>query len=671
MDEEYTEQRAQLNAIGSVNKRGEFEILAITEGEAIGHGWKFSAEVLRRSMLLADGVECFVNHVQFESDSHSVRDLGGVYYDPTWNESEKGVQLKLRPFGPSGPLVVELGREMLADGPKPKVGFSADIGFTAKGQDVIEILRYFTIDLVFDPARGGAFLRALNSVAAVSDNTHGGVTMEDEMVTTPSAPIAAPTANADVEAMRTLLSVQQEKDRLAKEADDARALRVQMCSYVLDSGLAAAKLPDPVTKRVRDQFAGKVFEPGELNKALDDARQMVSELIGPASVSGLTHVHQMFDSGDQIRAAVDDLFEAPREPASEKLKVAKLRGIRELYLMLTGDEEFYGGYYPERARLNTGNFTNLVANVMNKVVVTRWAELGRAGYDWWKKIVHVEHFTDLKQITWLITGTVASLPTVAKGAEYTPLFVGDGKETSDFTKYGGYVGLDLEDLINDDTRKMRVMPRELASAAIRNVSSLVAAIFTDNSAIGPTMADGGALFNNTAVTTVGGHANLLTTALGTTFTAWEAVAVAMYKQALLIKDATGYAGTGKRMALRPKFCLTPIELAGAADALFVPRWSSSNSAQVIPTSGGQTYAGVVEPIVVPEWTDADNWAAVADPLLMPGVCIGEAFGLMPEIFVAGDSLSPAVFMNDESRIKVRHWIAVGVADFRPLHKSNV
>jgi hypothetical protein len=76
-------------------------------------------------------------------------------------------------------------------------------------------------------------------------------------------------------------------------------------------------------------------------------------------------------------------------------------------------------------------------------------------------------------------------------------------------------------------------------------------------------------------------------------------------------------------------------------------------------------------VVVPEWTDATDWAAVADPVIAPGIIVGERFGLMPEIFVAGDDLSPAVFTNDEHRIKVRHFLAVLVQDFRPLHKSNV
>ena len=115
----------------------------------------------------------------------------------------------------------------------------------------------------------------------------------------------------------------------------------------------------------------------------------------------------------------------------------------------------------------------------------------------------------------------------------------------------------------------------------------------------------------------------------------------------------------------------PRALKAAAEALFIPRWGPVNQAQVVPTVGGQTYAGYVEPITVPEWTDATDWAAVADPAVMPGIMVAERFGLMPQIFLAGSETDPAMFANDEQRIKVRHFIAVGVADFRPLHKSNV
>jgi len=151
--------------------------------------------------------------------------------------------------------------------------------------------------------------------------------------------------------------------------------------------------------------------------------------------------------------------------------------------------------------------------------------------------------------------------------------------------------------------------------------------------------------------------------LGTTYVAWEAVAKAVYTQPMLVSNAAGYIGTGKSMAIDPKYCLVPRALRGAANDLFVNRLSGYGVENL--------YYGQVLPITVPDWTDATDWAAVVDPAIVPGIMIGERFGLIPEIFIAGNDTDPAVFMNDESRIKVRHFSAVGVCDFRPLHKENV
>ncbi len=226
------------------------------------------------------------------------------------------------------------------------------------------------------------------------------------------------------------------------------------------------------------------------------------------------------------------MLRAPRDPGSEALQPARLSGVKELYMMMTGDRNLYGGYYPEHVQLaTTANFTGLVKNAMNKIVADTWAELGRAGYDWWYRVTAQEHFETLNTVTGILVGTVGSLPEVAEGGEYTELKVGDSPETQDFTKYGGYIPLTLELIDRDNTRKLALYPRELAKAGIRKVSSLVAAVFTDNSAVGPTMADTGALFNATAVTTAGGHANLLTTALSAA--EWEVV----WKCGVLSTDA--------------------------------------------------------------------------------------------------------------------------------------
>ena len=675
------ELRAQLHAEGLVNPAGQFEILAITAG--LGNGWSFTEAALQASLPLWDHVETFVDHGELTSDGHSLRDLGGVAHSPAWDEAHKGIKLNLQTTGPSGPLVDALGREMLADTQhKPRVGFSADVIFTADRTKVVQqILRVLSLDLVFHPARGGAFIRALNSVQPhAAQETH----MPDATATAPGAAPAAPPAptshvppptssfstsaptNADVEAVRTLLNVQQEQTRLASEADQARAVRAQMCVYLLDSGLGASKLPTAAQAQIRKRFSGQVFEPQALIDAIADQRQLVADLTAGSVVQGPGRVGAQFNSQDKLQAAVDDLLGAPRDPGAVALNIARLSGIRELYHMLTGDFDYHGGYYPDRVMLaTTADFTGLVKNAMNKIIVERWAALGRAGYDWWKKICVVEHFNSLKSITGTLIGTVGALPTVSEGAEYTQFSVGDSPETASFVKYGGYIPLTLELIDTDDARKLAAYPRELANAALRNISKQVSAIFTSNSNVGPTMADTGALFNSTAVTTAGGHANLLTTALSAA--QWEVAAAAIYNQPMLIANTVGNYGTGPKMGINPKYLLVARGNQLVAKQVLYP--SLERASQIYTENMQRGEPGDV--VTVPDWADADDWAAVCDPLVAPAIYVGERFGITPEIFVAGDELSPAVFMNDEHRLKVRHFLAVWVNDFRPLHKENI
>jgi len=654
---------------GLVRDTGKFEITAITVGN--GNGWHFSEECLRASLELWQGVECFVDHGGWFGGC-SVRDLGGVCNDPRWSEEEEGIMMDLETLGPSGPLVDELGRQILQqkDTPPPKVGFSADILFTAKGKEVKTILRVLDLSLVFNPARGGAFVRAMNQINSRMEVNE--MPVPEKIMTTATSnaeemedPENGTSLQQEVATIQELHRQQEAEQRIADETQEAHQVRVQMCAYLLDSGLAASKLPEPMREHVRKQFDGQVFTPSELTQAIEDARGLVSDLQGSGVIQG-PHISQMYNTEDQLQAAVDDLLSAPREEGSEGLKPARLSGIKELYMMMTGDRNLYGGYYPDRIQLaTTANFTGLVKNALNKIVADQWEQLGRAGYDWWYRVTAQEHFETLNTVTGTLVGTVGTLPEVAEGGEYTELKVGDSPETATFTKYGGYIPLTLELIDRDNTRKLALYPRELAKAGIRKISSLVAAVFTDNAGIGPTMADTGALFNATAVTTAGGHANLLTTALAAA--EWEVVSNAVYSQPMLIANEAGYIGTGAAMAIDPRYCLVPRELRLTAMKILYPEWE--NAATIYSENLQRGQMGDV--VVVPEWTDATDWAAVVDPALVPGIVVCERFGLLPEIFIAGNELSPAVFMNDEHRIKVRHFCAVLVQDFRPLHKSNV
>ena len=639
----------------SVGQPG-FEIVAITSGQ--GNGWLFTPAALRASLALWDGVESYIDHAHQPGWNRSVRDLAGTCHSPVWDESAQGIRLEIQPAGPGADLLTRLGEEWLArSDQRSDMGFSADISFTASGNEVQEIIKVHSLDLVMKPARGGRFVRRI-----VNQNNEGGVMEEEKSEKEQSLQKmdAAQQAQNRVREQRAQMAGDQKLVNVVPEV-----FQVQMCSMLLESTLATAKLPEAIGTRIRRNFSGKVFEPAELTLAVEDGRALAAELAGGSVVKG-GRLERMFDTRDQLQAACDDLLGAEREKGTENLRPARLSGIRELYLMLTGDDELHGGYHPERLRLSTTtDFTGLVKNSLNKIVANRWEELGRAGYDWWQRIVSVEHFNTLNQITGTLVGTVGSLPEVAEGAAYTELVVGDSPETADWKKYGGYIPLTLELIDRDETRKLRAYPRELASAGLRKISALVAALFTQNSGTGPTLADTGTLFNNTAVTTAGGHKNLLTGALSAA--EWETVSTALYNQPMLIKNAAGVYGTGPRMAVNPRFCLVPRALQLTAKKILYPSFENASNI----TSENQQMGQPGDVITVPEWTDVNDWAAVCDPRIVPAIFLGERFGLMPEVFIAGDELSPAVFTNDEHRLKVRHFLAMWVNDFRPLHKSNV
>lgn len=639
-----------------------FDILAINAGEAKGHGITFSDTVLQEAIGLYDKKPVFIDHAGMLSNGPSVRDLAGTITMPMWNSEHRGIQAKLTPAGPAADVLLSV-----RDAAKTDAAIMEAIGFSTvlsvkldKAGNVTKVVRVRSVDVVVDPARGGRFL------SAYSQNGHmkGDKPMSDH--TTQQADLTEQQAAA-----LELQGVNETVADLKAKQEQALDLQLAQCQILLDSALSASKLPEAAQSAVRKPFtkmlANKTtFLPTDLQEAIKEKREEIAALSSNIQGPARSQVFGMFSSVDQFSAALSDLLGAPRNAGLENLRVRPLRGIQEAYLMATGDVNFQGGYHQEFA-LVSANFPGLVADDLNKILIQAWKDYEQV-YGWWQKIATVEHFSNLNDAKWIRTGTIASLPSVSERGEYAELPIGDNKETSAFYKYGGYVPITLEAMLKDDVRGLQRMPRELALAGIRNISEQVAAIFTTASGAGPTLADTGALFNSTAVTTAGGHANLLTTALGTDYTAWNAVAKAVFNQPMLVKNASGYYGTGKKQAIDPSFVLVPRDLKNQAEALFVPRWEAQaqNVATVSPSWGGR-----VEVLTVPEWTDATDWAAAVDPKYVPCIMIGEIFGLKPQIFSASSDIDPAMFSNDESRIKVRQFLTVGVADFRGLHKSNV
>jgi hypothetical protein len=612
----------------------EIEILAISAGS--GNGWEFPAEVLRSSLARWDGVECFIDHAW---ESRSLRDLAGVCHDPRWSEESQGVQLNLRPFGPAAGLLRQASADMRsADAPLPSIGFSADLVFSAAGRQVTRIEKVLSVDLVVRPARGGVFL--------------------------PAPVMSADPANLQISLQEKSMEIEKQGTSTTSEAappstesaGQESSLKAQMCASLLEASLAAAHLPPSAEGSLRTRFSGRAFEPTELQQAVAETRKLVSELTGGSVIQGAGLISEIVPPEDQVNAALHDLLGASRPKELEGLKPSRLSGIRELYTLMTGDTGFSGGYHRERAQFAAASdLPGLLKNAMNKLIIDQWQELGRSGYRWWEPVVQVEHFNSLQEITGVLVGEVTVLPTVAEGAAYTELAVKDSAETGAWGKYGGYVGLTLEMFERDETHKLRQYPRKLASAALRRISALVGAIFTANSGVGPVMSDTYNVFEATH------HANLGTTVLSSA--SWEAAGKAIYNQSM----AVGTGGTAPKLALDARYLLVPRDLRLTGMNLLYPSFAHESNIFSENMQRGQ----MGDVITCPEFTDANDWAALADPRLAPGIILGERFGVLPEIVIADGETNGALFTNDEIRMKVRHWVSVFVADYRPLYKANV
>lgn len=619
------------------------DILAITAGE--GNGWLFSEAVLRASLSLWDGVETFVDHAAQPGEPRSVRDLAGICSQPRWDNQHNGIRIRLRTSGPSGALVESVAQEWLASPePRPRVGFSADVLFSAREREVSRIIRVFSLDVVINPARGGAFLQPslqegagplLDAAFRPMQPVNTEVTMQENiaMQFSPAAP----------------------EGQAVPALPPATENQPNPSAYLLETRLNAAHLPQGVQQRLRRQFSGHTFESADLEAAIEDARGLLAELQGGSVVAGSGRVSEMLTSEERLQAAVDDLLDAPRDERLRSVKVERLGGLRELYITLTGDVDLHGVYDPQRMRLaTTATMPALVKNAMNKIIANEWDQLGRAGYTWWEKIVRVEHFDNLNAITGVLVGEIGGLPQVSEGGTYTALPIADSEEAGNWSKYGGYLPLTLELIDRDQVGKLKSYPRRLASAALRNISRLVSDVFLANSGQGPTMKDNGYVFR-LAFNNLGGAA--LSSA------AWEEACGKVYAQPLLVASGE----EAPILALDPKYLLVPRSLRLPAMQILYPQWE--RQASIFSENMQRGEMGDV--IVVPDFSDTDDWAAVVDPRLAPAIYIGERFGLAPEIFISGDPLSPAMFTNDETRLKVRHFISVFVADHRPLFKSNV
>jgi len=401
--------------------------------------------------------------------------------------------------------------------------------------------------------------------------------------------------------------------------------------------------------------------PDDLNAAIDAARQELAALhdANVISLPGRPRI-QVRDPLEEAQTVADFIFGAQSTAVP-----SNMRRVDEWYKALTGDHEFRGTFDETRisfAGASSSTLANLAVNAMNKVLVEQMANM--TGWRWYEFITSVEpNDGTLNPMQWITIGGISNLPTVAEGASYTELAVNDAKESSSFTKLGGYVGITRELLKNSDIGRLQAIPRALATAAIRSRSAAVSAIFTANAGAGPTLAQ-----DTTPLFHTANHVNLLTSALGTDATAWREARTECFKHSEV--------GSGKPLGVFPKFLLVPADLFD--QALVILGYGDGTPIAYTPEaqSRGQFDPRPV-PILVPDWTDATDWAYIVDPAVFPVIQMsysqnpGGRSHPAPELFAVTGQTNGLLFTNDTLPIKVRDEFAVGVNGPRGIGKRNV
>lgn len=609
---------------------------------------------------LFEGLASFVDHPGWLDHHPKLSNLAGVWRDVTWSDEEQGAVGTLRFYTseedekptPGDMMTALFGRvvkDAAAGLPVPDVGVSIVFWATwAKetGPDYTKIVERFRQvlcgDCVFYPATDSRIKEALSALSATFLEGASDMEIEDEKDGAGVAAASPPATVQDQAASNGWLQL--------------------LSATAINGAIRASGLPQPTQARL---LAGTYRTADEVTAAIEAARTELaalqeSQVVQMGGVAPRQQVTMGINGFEELQAAAEALILGQR-PARG---VRPLSGIRELYLLLSGDYEMHGVFHGDRiqfASVSSSTMAEITANVLNKAVVNAFL----AYEQWWKAGVTELDFTTLQNVEWITLGGIGELPTVNEGQSYPELTWDDQGETSSFVKKGGYVGITLEAMDKDQTGRLQAAPRALARAAWMTLGKTIAAIFTSNSNVGPTMSDGNALFSASHAS----GSNLGSTALS--WAAWDTTRIAMEKFTEL--------NSGERLGglASPKLLWVPTDLETTAlqilGSLGEPGTGDNDTNPFVNENERAAALNMARRrvIKVPFWTDTNNWAAQADPNLYPSIGIGYRFGRTPEVFSVASPTAGLMFTADTMPVKVRFFFACGPTDWRGLYKHNV
>lgn len=304
---------------------------------------------------------------------------------------------------------------------------------------------------------------------------------------------------------------------------------------------------------------------------------------------------------------------------------------------------------------STGSFSNLLLDAANKTLLAGYEEAPYTWEMWARNAGTTADFKNLNRIRFSEMGTPEMVP---EGEPYPDAAMSDAKETYKINKYGNMFTVTWETVVNDDLDAISRIPAMQGAACRRLQNQAVYGILTANA----TMADTGALFNATAQTTAGGHANLATGSATPTVTTLNAAYLSMMTKKGLRSDVI--------LNIQPSFLIVPAALGATALQLVGSiadpssggsNAGNSNTKNIYGPNGDRPLKVIIEPVLDGNSATAFYFAANNSQV-----------DTVELTFLEGEQ-SPVLenewdFDKDVYKYKVRQTFGVSAIDFRGLYK---
>ena len=144
----------------------------------------------------------------------------------------------------------------------------------------------------------------------------------------------------------------------------------------------------------------------------------------------------------------------------------------------------------------------------------------------------------------------------------------------------------------------------------------------------------------------------------------------MYGQS---SNRVGAQNSAKYLIVPTDLEVTANRIAGVAGftPLLAQDSDSTDAASIINAFNNNPFAGKVEPFVAENWTDANNWVAMADPKKRPGIIMSFLNGDKPDIARSHGETSESDFTKFTMRWRVAIQFAIASVDFRCFYLNEV